>query len=127
MFGDEVRDEITSNILETTGYPRILKFLICALIAIIPLTKVPLNARPIISTADVLFGLNRVQPPKHSDQFSLKDADSSRRSRYLRVGLKVTIRVATVLCFLAISILFPAFDAIMAFMGSALCFTICVT
>ncbi len=39
---------------------------------------------------------------------------------------KVAIKVLIVFVFLAISILFPAFDSIMAFMGSALCFTICV-
>jgi vesicular inhibitory amino acid transporter len=49
------------------------------------------------------------------------------RSSYFRGSMKIAVRVVTVLCFLAISILFPAFDSIMAFMGSALCFTICVT
>ena len=43
MFGDGVRDEITSNILLTDGYPRTLSILIIVFIAIIPLTKVPLK------------------------------------------------------------------------------------
>ncbi len=118
MFGDEVRDEITSNILESTGYPRALTVLMCILIAIIPLTKVPLNARPIVSTAEVLLGLHL---PIVSD-----DAGAVRRTAYWRGFLRVLVRVVTVLCFLVISILFPAFDSIMAFMGSALCYTICV-
>lgn len=43
MFGDGVRDEITSNILLTDGYPPALSLLIVIGIAIIPLTKIPLK------------------------------------------------------------------------------------
>ncbi|EOO02815.1 putative vacuolar amino acid transporter 1 protein [Phaeoacremonium minimum UCRPA7] len=119
MFGDGVMDAITSNILSTSGYPRVLTFIVCALIAIIPLTKIPLNARPIISTAEVLLGLHQQTV---SDNTALTG-----RSMYFRGVMKIVIRVATIVVFLVISILFPAFDSIMAFMGSALCFTICVT
>ncbi|KAK7737039.1 hypothetical protein SLS53_006796 [Cytospora paraplurivora] len=119
MFGDDVMDAITSNILTTAGYPQALRYLLCALVAIIPLTKIPLNARPIISTIEVVFGL-------HQEAI----ADSSAlvgMSSYLRGILKIVIRVLTIVLFLVIAIIFPAFDSIMAFMGSALCFTICVT
>src|SRR3569833_302351 len=112
MFGDDIMDEITSNILKTSGYPRILTFLMCLFIAILPLTKIPLNARPIITTVEILTGLHQQSV-----------ADSSAlvgRSMYFRGAMKVAIRVATIICFLAISIVFPAFDSIMAFMGSAL-------
>lgn len=119
MFGDDVRDEITSNILRETSYPRALTFLMCLFISIIPLTKVPLNARPIISTAEVLLGLHQ--------QTVAETQGLVGRSSYFRGVMKVAIRVVTILCFLAISILFPAFDSIMAFMGSALCYTICVS
>ncbi|KAK1454594.1 transmembrane amino acid transporter [Colletotrichum paranaense] len=118
MYGDGVMDEITANILQTSGYPRALNFLLCIFIAIIPLTKIPLNARPIVATLEVLTGIHQQAV-----------ADSSAmvgRSATFRGIMKVVIRVVTVLVFLVISILFPAFDSIMAFMGSALCFTICV-
>ncbi|KAL2377469.1 hypothetical protein RJZ90_006699 [Blastomyces dermatitidis] len=46
MFGPNVRDEITSNILRTAGYPNWLSVCIVAFIAIIPLTKVPLSHSP---------------------------------------------------------------------------------
>ncbi|KAH8167186.1 hypothetical protein CIB48_g1098 [Xylaria polymorpha] len=119
MFGDGVRDEITANILETTGYPNVLNVLLVIFIAIIPLTKVPLNAQPIITTAEVVFGLRQQVVAEETPLVGL-----SSTSRGL---LKVLIRIVTLLVFLAIAILFPAFDSIMAFMGSALCFTICVT
>ncbi|KAI0166283.1 transmembrane amino acid transporter [Xylariaceae sp. FL1272] len=119
MFGDGVRDEITANILETTGYPHVLNVLLVIFIAIIPLTKVPLNAQPIITTAEVLFGLRQQVVAEESSLVGL-----SSTSRGL---LKAAVRIVVLLTFLAISILIPAFDSIMAFMGSALCFTICVT
>lgn len=43
MFGEKVRDEITSNIFKTDGYPQSLSVLIVIFIAIIPLTKIPLK------------------------------------------------------------------------------------
>jgi vesicular inhibitory amino acid transporter len=119
MFGDEVRDEITSNILMEASYPRVLTFMMCLFIAIIPLTKIPLNARPIISTAEVLLGLHQQTVADTSGLVG--------RSSYFRGSMKIAVRILTILCFLVIAILFPAFDSIMAFMGSALCFTICVT
>ncbi|TGJ79832.1 hypothetical protein E0Z10_g8930 [Xylaria hypoxylon] len=119
MFGDGVRDEITASILETTGYPHVLNVLLVIFIAIIPLTKVPLNAQPIIITAEVLFGLRQQVVAEETPLIGL-----SSTSRGL---LKALIRIVTLLAFLVIAILFPAFDSIMAFMGSALCFTICIT
>lgn len=43
MFGDYIHDEVTSNILLTEGYPRSLSIIIVVLIAIIPITKIPLK------------------------------------------------------------------------------------
>jgi vesicular inhibitory amino acid transporter len=118
MFGDDVRDEITSNLIGTDGYPRFFSILMSVFIAIIPLTKLPLNARPIVSTIEVFAGLDS---RSISDRSSLVGLTS-----WTRGLLKVTIRVVVIIIFVVVAILFPAFDSIMAFMGSALCFTICV-
>ena len=118
MFGDGVRDEITANIMKETGYPRILSITMCILIAIIPLTKLPLNARPIVSTVELFTGLDALEV---SDSPSLTGLSS-----YARGILKIVVRVAIIVVFVIIAILFPAFDSIMAFMGSSLCFSICV-
>lgn len=129
MFGDDVRDEITSNILVNSSYPRALTLLMCLCIAIIPLTKIPLNARPIVSTVEVLLGLHN-QSVASSDIGGPGGAGTDLlvgRSMAFRGAMKIAIRILVVVCFLGISIVFPAFDSIMAFMGSALCFTICVT
>jgi len=88
-------------------------------VAIIPLTKIPLNARPIVSTIEVLLGLHQQTVSDNSGLVG--------RSMYFRGVMKIAIRILIVVVFWWISIVFPAFDSIMAFMGSALCFTICVT
>ena len=118
MFGDGVMTEITLNILNTTGYPRVLSIIMSVFVAIIPLTKIPLNARPIVSTIEVFSGL---------DSQSMSTAQPlTGLSGYTRGLLKIFIRIAVIVIFVIIAIVFPAFDSIMAFMGSTLCFTICV-
>jgi len=118
MFGDGVMTEITANLLEIGGYPRMLTIFMSIFIAVIPLTKVPLNARPIVSTIEVLSGL---------DPLSIPDAEPlTGLSNYSRGILKFVIRVLVVVVFVIIAMAFPAFDSIMAFMGSTLCFTSCV-
>ena len=47
-------------------------------------------------------------------------------SGYTRGLFKFTVRVLTNVLFVVIAIIFPYFDRIMALLGSAMCFTICV-
>ena len=118
MFGTEVRDEITSNIFLTAGYPDGLSIFIAICVAIIPLTKVPLNARPIVSTLEVLFGL---------DTRAMSVSSSMNGMSGLNRGLfKISLRIATIVVFVVISILFPEFDRIMTLLGSVACFSICI-
>ncbi|PSK56613.1 hypothetical protein B9Z65_6237 [Elsinoe australis] len=118
MFGDGVRDEVTSNILLTKGYPPWLSVLICICIAVIPLTKIPLNARPIISTIEVLAGLD-----PRSDPVS---TPSSGSKMYTRVALRAVIKVVTTIVFVLLAIVLPGFDTIMSLLGSVACFSICI-
>lgn len=111
-------DEVTANIIGNSSYPRSLSLMICVFIAIIPLTKVPLNARPIVSTIELLCGFDSRSMPESQALTGI--------SGYTRGILKVVIRIMVLIVFVIIAIIFPAFDSIMAFMGSALCFSICV-
>jgi vesicular inhibitory amino acid transporter len=118
MFGDQVREEITSNIFLTAGFPAGISVFIAICIAIIPLTKIPLNARPIVSTLEVLFGL---------DTRSLAMSSSiDGMSGFTRGCLKISLRIITVIIFVVIAILFPSFDRIMTLLGSVACFSICI-
>jgi len=114
MFGDGIKDAITSNILRMSGYPESLTVIMCIFITIIPLTKIPLNARPLITTADVVCGV-------HKDYAHPTAASAAHQQpSALVLGMRAMIRVAVVLVLLGISILFPAFETMCAFLGAAL-------
>ncbi|MCJ1307562.1 hypothetical protein MMC25_001209 [Agyrium rufum] len=118
MFGEEVRDELTSNILGGEGYPRGISIAILVMIAIIPLTKLPLNSRPIILTLEIALGLHEASLPPTTGLTGM--------SGLTRGIMKYGIRIFIVALVTVIAIVFPAFDRIMALMGSAMCFTICI-
>ncbi|KAM0513518.1 hypothetical protein ACHAPE_007780 [Trichoderma viride] len=115
MFGDGIREAITSNIIRSSGFPEGLTIFMCICVTIIPLTKLPLNARPLITTVDVLCGLH--QPHHHHSTPNPAD----RQSDFIKACLRGLVRVVVVIILLCISILFPAFDSVCAFLGAALC------
>lgn len=105
MFGDGVMDEITKNIIVTRGYPEWLTYFIIICIAIIPITKVPLNARPIISTLEISLGL---------DSRAIADSEAmTGLSGVTRGFLKLALRISTIIVFVVLAILVPDFDRIM--------------
>ena len=59
MFGEYVEDEITKNLIHITGYPKWVAWAVTFLIAVMPITKAPLNAHPIIVTAESMLGLDQ--------------------------------------------------------------------
>ncbi|PTB66578.1 transmembrane amino acid transporter-like protein [Trichoderma citrinoviride] len=117
MFGDGISDAITSNILKSSGFPEGLTIFMCICVTVIPLTKIPLNARPLITTGDVLCGLHA--PPPHLQQ-------SSSSAGFIFTCQRLLVRIAVVLVLLFISIVFPAFDSVCAFLGAALCSLIAI-
>ncbi|CAG8108880.1 unnamed protein product [Penicillium nalgiovense] len=114
MFGDIIRDEVTANILTITDYPQSLSVCIVVFISIIPLTKVPLNARPLVATFEVLCGLGGGHVLAENGPKTLQKVS------------RAMVRVFVVAMIVILAIVFPAFDRIMAFLGSFLCFTICI-
>ncbi|KAI6882434.1 vacuolar amino acid transporter-like protein 1 [Hortaea werneckii] len=118
MYGGGVKDEITRNVLTTPGYPDAINVLIVVCVAIIPLTKVPLNARPIVSTLELFLGL---------DARALADSSAlTGLSGYTRGILKVVLRIGITILFVILAILVPQFDTIMSLLGAVACFTICI-
>lgn len=119
MFGDGVKDEITRNILLTKGYPAWLSIFIVICVAIIPLTKIPLNARPIVSTLEVFLGLD-------SRTLATSAESINGLSTLSRGLLKASVRIGCVIVFVILAILVPDFDRIMSLLGAVACFTICL-
>lgn len=118
MFGDLVRDEITANILGSTSYPRTITIIMIVLIGIIPITKIPLSNRPIMDTINKKFLIDLRQMDPQAREYSQKSLSHNLG----RASVGTLINVVQ----LGIAIGVPDFDSIMALMGSALCFTICV-
>ncbi|KAI4258849.1 MAG: hypothetical protein LQ352_001060, partial [Teloschistes flavicans] len=118
MFGKTVRDEITSNIFLTKGFPRAISIIMVIFIAIIPITKIPLNSRPIISSMDKVLSLDArsiASPPFLTGM--------SETSRGL---LRSLVRIVVTVVILIIGIFVPSFDTVMSLMGSVFCFGICI-
>nr|OQO18046.1 hypothetical protein B0A51_15099 [Rachicladosporium sp. CCFEE 5018] len=120
MFGDGVKDEITRNILssDSKAYPAWLSAVIVVCIAIIPLTKVPLNARPIISTLELFLGLDARTLPASPSMTGL--------SGLSRAIAKIALRIICIIVFVILAVLVPDFDRIMSLLGAVACFTICI-
>ncbi|VVT49252.1 uncharacterized protein SAPINGB_P002179 [Magnusiomyces paraingens] len=117
MFGSKVENEVTKSILLTKGYAPHQDLVITSLVSLIPLAKTPLNARPIVSTIDILTGL---------DKYPLGfDGVAGMRDTLMRVA-KISVRLLVVLSFVWMAIVFPDFDRIIAFFGATLCITICI-
>ncbi|KAK5723070.1 hypothetical protein LTR17_014032 [Elasticomyces elasticus] len=118
MYGDGVQDEVTRNVLTTQGYPAWLGVFIVVCVAIIPLTKVPLNARPIISTAELFLGLDARAMAESIPLTGL--------SGWTRGIMKITVRIVCTVIFVVLAILIPQFDTIMSLLGAIACFSICI-
>lgn len=118
MFGDGVMDEITKNVVITKGYPHWISIFVVVCVAIIPITKVPLNARPIVSTIELSLGLDS---RTMADSVALTGLSGATRGI-----MKVTVRILCTAVFVVLAILVPQFDRIMSLMGALAGFTICI-
>lgn len=113
MFGNGVTDQVTKSIMLTQDYPRWVSLVICALMGLLPISKGPLITRPIITMADQLT-LNSQ---------ALKKTTKSTNSDTV---FRITNRFVVILIFFITSLIFTDFGRIMSFLGSAICFSICI-
>ncbi len=76
------------------------------------------SARPIYNIIERLVGLDPQELPPATGLLGL--------SGYTRGGIKFAIRIITLAVIIIIAVLVPSFDMIMALMGSAMAFSICI-
>ncbi|KAL7664403.1 Amino acid transporter transmembrane domain-containing protein [[Candida] zeylanoides] len=107
MFGPDCRDSFAKNLMIQQNFPRWISPAICVLMAALALFKTPLLVRPVFSVLEKACGLNA----KGDERFGAS---------------RVALRLAYCVFLFGISVVFTSFGAIMAFLGSAICFTICV-
>lgn len=126
MFGRTITGEVTKNVLLIPGTSKITGYIITGVVGLIPVVKTPLSARPIVSTVDILLGINS----HHHHYHSHHPQNARESSRWKEIGNaigKMSTTILTVASFCALSILFPDFERILAFAGSALCVVTCLT
>ncbi|KEF61715.1 uncharacterized protein A1O9_03285 [Exophiala aquamarina CBS 119918] len=118
MFGEKVMDEVTANILRSTAYPHALSVIIVMLIAVIPITKIPLSNRPMQDTINKKFYIDLRQ----MDHKARVRSEKSWKHRIARSSVGIVANLVQ----LAFAVFFPDFDSLMALLGSLFCFTVCI-
>lgn len=114
MFGLAVKDEITKSVLLTTGYPKFAYGLMSILVAMVPLAKVPLNARPIVSILDVVFKVDNLEHHKREKATAVKKIT------------KFALRILVNALFVILACVFPEFDKILGFLGAGISSVVCL-
>ncbi|VDB99826.1 unnamed protein product [Peniophora sp. CBMAI 1063] len=134
MFGDDVSDEISQNLLGIPGYSTALNKIVLWMLVIASLTKFPLTSRPFNITLEVVLGIDPAhRGPPHEHGASSKHIGhevtlpTKQRTNYaLKRFFFITERACFVLISVAVSILLPDFSAMMAILGSFTAFLLCV-
>jgi len=127
MFGNDVNDEISQNLLQVPGYSPALNKLALWMLVLTPLTKFALSTRPLNIALEALFGIDDNAP---DDVFEVDQKSSMILARNLNRSLKRVLvaceRITFVCLTVAVSILVPNFGSIMAVLGSFSVFALCV-
>ncbi|QRV90697.1 Transmembrane amino acid transporter protein [Ceratobasidium sp. AG-Ba] len=144
MFGRDVSDEVSVDLMKIPEYNQTLNKIAVWMLVISPLTKFALCTRPLNITIEIMLGIDPAplplpssdppsspsqnkqshaeQPISSSHPLSLPTAAHEKRKGMLRAIERVALALAVVL----VAILFPAFGAVMAFLGAFSAFMLCV-
>lgn len=117
MFGASCEDSLVKNVLSNPIYPGWVNPVFCLLMGLLPLSKLPLIAKPIITVYENMFNLH----PK-----IVVDAKGNPKTQSLSVK-RVVGRAIFCLILLILSLFFNSFGKLVSFLGSAICYTICLT
>lgn len=115
MFGAECRDSLTKNISAVSSYPSWVQPAFCVFMALLPISKLALVTRPLISVYEKFFDMDSAVIYKNG-----------KRIHPMTVS-RIVARILLLLLLLVLSLVFTSFGRVVAFLGSAICLTICVT
>lgn len=110
MFGMQCDDSIIKTLMNNPSYPRWVRPTLCVLMGILGISKLPLVTRPLITVFETIFKLLPKNGQAH--EYTLR---------------RVVGRFVFCLALLCIALMVSSFGKIVSFMGSAVCFAICVT
>ncbi|GMM32432.1 hypothetical protein DAMA08_051770 [Martiniozyma asiatica (nom. inval.)] len=102
MFGKLIEDEVTKNIIKQEGYPGWIGTSVVIFTGLLPISKLPLVCRPIITALDSYF------------------------ETYESIWRQSWCRLCVSLLYLLASLLLTDFSKVMSLLGSAICFAVCI-
>lgn len=115
MFGAACQDSFIKNIMSLPQYPDPIKSVVCVIMGLLPISKIPLVVKPIITVYENFFNLQSPSTYKNG-------------RRLWRVApLVLVARIVFVVVLYFVSTTINNFGKIIAFLGSAICFVICVS
>ena len=144
MYGSLVDDSVIKSIMQNPNYPEWINKALCLLMGILPISKLPLVTRPIITSYEKILGLTPsmpqpIPPPPSSSPLLSSSPNPSYRphlNRGLRqktnsfFKLNTILRVITRLAFcsvlLVLALMLSSFGKVVSFLGSAICYTVCL-
>lgn len=111
MYGLQVDDSIIKSLMQNDNYPTWVNKALCLIMGILPISKLPLVTRPIISSYENML---KIAPRYNAKSMSNKVA-------------RVFARFVFCCLLLLVALLFTSFGKLMSFLGSAICYTVCLT
>lgn len=102
MYGTNVNDSIIKNLMDNSNYPQAVKMVLLVVLGILPILKLPLIAKPILRT--------------FQSHLNLKDNLTS----------NILIRLFYFTFILVLSLVVQSFGRVVAFLGAAICFLLCM-
>lgn len=131
MFGRDVSDEVSQNLLRVPGYNPWLNKIALWMLVLNPLSKFALSARPLNLTIETLLGINTgFIPPHDNDSGSGPKLAAKPNPRLFNWAFKRILlifeRVMLVCLAITVSILVPEFSSMMAILGSFSAFVLAV-
>ncbi|KAG6879399.1 hypothetical protein C0992_003016 [Termitomyces sp. T32_za158] len=128
MFGNNVSEEISIDLMRTSGYNPILNTFALWMLVLSPLSKFALTTQPLNATIEILLGID--VPLLTPEDMATKSNGLTTAPQGSHVVLKrffaVTQRVMMTVLSVTISILVPDFGAMMALLGSFAAFALCI-
>ncbi|KAI0036699.1 transmembrane amino acid transporter protein-domain-containing protein [Vararia minispora EC-137] len=130
MFGNDVSEEVSQNLLGVPGYSKGLNQLVLWMLVLSSLTKFPLALRPLNVTLEIIMGLDTLRDP-HSIEHAKSDHgyEASTKTFSTRFGKRILFiaeRSFFVFFAVIVSIFLPDFGAMMAILGAFTTFLLCI-
>jgi len=127
MFGSDVSDEVSKDLLSTPGYNPYLNQAALWMLVISPLSKFALCTRPLNTTLEIMLGLDPPSSPEDDVKISISTVAQGAASQLnIKYMLAIMERIVFTVLSVGVSILIPEFGSVMAFLGSFSAFMLCV-